>query len=116
MVDIHDIRDINQTLLLHLIREKQPISRGDREGVRPAAGHRLRYRQSPYFERASFTKVPKARRAAGESQRIFTSTVKTLTCWRSTLAFAIRFTPSVISTAAFSSKRQWSPPASRTIF
>lgn len=29
MVDIHDIRDINQTLLLHLIREKQPISRAE---------------------------------------------------------------------------------------
>ncbi len=29
MVDIHDIRNINQTLLLHLIREKQPISRAE---------------------------------------------------------------------------------------
>jgi predicted NBD/HSP70 family sugar kinase len=27
MVDIHDIRNINQTVLLHLIRERQPISR-----------------------------------------------------------------------------------------
>ncbi|MEP6903318.1 MAG: ROK family transcriptional regulator [Actinomycetota bacterium] len=29
MVDINDIRNINQTLLLHLIREKQPISRAE---------------------------------------------------------------------------------------
>jgi predicted NBD/HSP70 family sugar kinase len=29
MVDIHDIRNINQTLLLHLIRDKQPISRAE---------------------------------------------------------------------------------------
>jgi predicted NBD/HSP70 family sugar kinase len=38
MVDIHDIRDINQTLLLHLIREKQPISRAEIakvSGLRP---------------------------------------------------------------------------------
>lgn len=38
MVDIHDIRDINQTLLLHLIRERQPISRAEIakvSGLRP---------------------------------------------------------------------------------
>lgn len=38
MVDIHDIRNINQTLLLHLIREKQPISRAEIakvSGLRP---------------------------------------------------------------------------------
>lgn len=38
MVDIHDIRTINQTLLLHLIREKQPISRAEIakvSGLRP---------------------------------------------------------------------------------
>ncbi len=29
MVDIHDIRNINQTVLLHLIREQQPISRSE---------------------------------------------------------------------------------------
>lgn len=29
MVDVHDVRDINQTLFLHLIRERQPISRAD---------------------------------------------------------------------------------------
>ena len=29
IVDINDIRDINQTVLLHLIRERQPISRVD---------------------------------------------------------------------------------------
>ena len=29
MVDIHDIRNINQTVLLHLIRERQPISRAE---------------------------------------------------------------------------------------
>jgi predicted NBD/HSP70 family sugar kinase len=29
MVGVHDIRDINQTIFLHLIREKQPISRAD---------------------------------------------------------------------------------------
>jgi predicted NBD/HSP70 family sugar kinase len=29
MVGVHDIRDINQTVFLHLIREKQPISRAD---------------------------------------------------------------------------------------
>lgn len=29
MIDIHDIRNINQTLLLHLIRERQPISRAE---------------------------------------------------------------------------------------
>ena len=29
MVDINDIRNINQTLLLHLIRDKQPISRAE---------------------------------------------------------------------------------------
>ncbi|MEP6924726.1 MAG: ROK family transcriptional regulator [Pyrinomonadaceae bacterium] len=29
MVDINDIRDINQTVFLHLIRERQPISRAD---------------------------------------------------------------------------------------
>lgn len=29
MVDIHDIRNINQTVLLHLIQEKQPISRAE---------------------------------------------------------------------------------------
>ena len=38
MIDIHDIRNINQTLLLHLIREKQPISRAEIakiSGLRP---------------------------------------------------------------------------------
>ncbi len=38
MVDIRDIRDINQTLLLHLIRERQPISRAQISkitGLRP---------------------------------------------------------------------------------
>ncbi len=38
MVDINDIRDINQTLLLHLIREQQPISRAEISkitGLRP---------------------------------------------------------------------------------
>src|SRR5687768_4659497 len=38
MVDIHDIRNINQTVLLHLIRERQPISRveiGKLTGLRP---------------------------------------------------------------------------------
>lgn len=29
MVDVHDLRDINQTIFLHLIRERQPISRAD---------------------------------------------------------------------------------------
>lgn len=29
MVDVHDVRDINQTVFLHLIRERQPISRAD---------------------------------------------------------------------------------------
>lgn len=29
MVDVHDMRDINQTIFLHLIRERQPISRAD---------------------------------------------------------------------------------------
>src|SRR3982750_3113404 len=29
MVDVSDIRDINQTIFLHLIREQQPISRAD---------------------------------------------------------------------------------------
>lgn len=29
MVDVHDVRDINQTLFLHLIRERQPVSRAD---------------------------------------------------------------------------------------
>lgn len=29
MIDIHDIRNINQTLLLHLIRERQPIARAE---------------------------------------------------------------------------------------
>ncbi len=29
MVDIHGIRNINQTVLLHLIRERQPISRAE---------------------------------------------------------------------------------------
>src|SRR5260221_5983841 len=29
MVDVNDVRDINQTVLLHLIRERQPISRAD---------------------------------------------------------------------------------------
>ncbi len=29
MVDVHDVRDINQTVFLHLIREQQPISRAD---------------------------------------------------------------------------------------
>ena len=38
MIDIHDIRNINQTLLLHLIREKQPIARAEIakvSGLRP---------------------------------------------------------------------------------
>ncbi|MEK7857236.1 MAG: MarR family transcriptional regulator, partial [Acidobacteriota bacterium] len=38
IVDIHDIRDINQTVLLHLIRERQPISRvqiANITGLRP---------------------------------------------------------------------------------
>jgi predicted NBD/HSP70 family sugar kinase len=38
MVDIHDIRNINQTVLLHLIRERQPISRAEiakMTGLRP---------------------------------------------------------------------------------
>lgn len=38
IVDIQDIRNINQTLLLHLIREKQPISRAEIakvSGLRP---------------------------------------------------------------------------------
>ena len=29
MVGVNDIRDINQTIFLHLIRERQPISRAD---------------------------------------------------------------------------------------
>ena len=29
MIDVHDVRDINQTILLHLIRERQPISRAE---------------------------------------------------------------------------------------
>ncbi len=29
IIDVHDVRDINQTVLLHLIRERQPISRAD---------------------------------------------------------------------------------------
>ena len=29
MADVHDLRDINQTVFLHLIRERQPISRAD---------------------------------------------------------------------------------------
>src|SRR6266700_1396795 len=29
MVGVNDIRDINQTIFLHLIREQQPISRAD---------------------------------------------------------------------------------------
>ena len=29
MIGVHDVRDINQTVLLHLIRERQPISRAD---------------------------------------------------------------------------------------
>ncbi len=29
MVDVHDVRDINQTVFMHLIRERQPISRAD---------------------------------------------------------------------------------------
>jgi predicted NBD/HSP70 family sugar kinase len=29
MADVHDLRDINQTIFLHLIREKQPISRAE---------------------------------------------------------------------------------------
>jgi predicted NBD/HSP70 family sugar kinase len=39
MVDIHDIRNINQTVLLHLIRERQPISRveiANITGLRPS--------------------------------------------------------------------------------
>lgn len=38
MIDIHDIRNINQTVLLHLIRERQPISRAEiakLTGLRP---------------------------------------------------------------------------------
>ena len=38
IVDINDVRDINQTVLLHLIRERQPISRveiGRLTGLRP---------------------------------------------------------------------------------
>jgi len=38
IVDINDVRDINQTVLLHLIRERQPISRIDiarTTGLRP---------------------------------------------------------------------------------
>ena len=38
MVDVHDVRDINQTIFLHLIREHQPISRADiakYTGLRP---------------------------------------------------------------------------------
>ena len=38
MVGVNDIRDINQTIFLHLIREKQPISRADiakHTGLRP---------------------------------------------------------------------------------
>lgn len=38
MVDVHDMRDINQTIFLHLIRERQPISRADiakYTGLRP---------------------------------------------------------------------------------
>jgi predicted NBD/HSP70 family sugar kinase len=29
MIDVHDVRDINQTIFLHLIRERQPISRAE---------------------------------------------------------------------------------------
>ncbi len=29
MVDVHDVRDINQTIFLHLIRERQPLSRAE---------------------------------------------------------------------------------------
>ena len=38
IVGINDVRDINQTVLLHLIRERQPISRveiGNLTGLRP---------------------------------------------------------------------------------
>jgi hypothetical protein len=29
MIGVHDLRDINQTIFLHLIRDRQPISRAD---------------------------------------------------------------------------------------
>ncbi len=29
MIDVHDVRDINQSVFLHLIRKRQPISRAD---------------------------------------------------------------------------------------
>ena len=38
MVGVRDVRDINQTVFLHLIRERQPISRADiakLTGLRP---------------------------------------------------------------------------------
>src|SRR5688500_9460010 len=38
IVDVNDVRNINQTVLLHLIRERQPISRveiGKLTGLRP---------------------------------------------------------------------------------
>src|SRR5512147_2822331 len=38
MVGVNDVRDINQTVFLHLIRERQPISRADiakATGLRP---------------------------------------------------------------------------------
>src|SRR3954464_6882188 len=48
MVGVNDIRDINQTIFLHLIREQQPISRADiakhtglRAGTASALAHRL---------------------------------------------------------------------------
>ena len=38
MIGVHDVRDINQSVFLHLIRKRQPISRADiakRTGLRP---------------------------------------------------------------------------------
>jgi predicted NBD/HSP70 family sugar kinase len=39
MIDVHDVRDINQSVFLHLIRKRQPISRADiakMTGLRPS--------------------------------------------------------------------------------
>ena len=72
MIDVHDVRDINQTVFLHLIRERQPISRADIAKFTGLRAGTVRPSSTASSKTISFTKVPKALRAAADVRKICT--------------------------------------------
>ena len=104
MVDVHDVRDINQTIFLHLIRERQPISRADiakytglRAGTVSAIVNRLIKNNFVY----EGTEGP---RAAAARRSISSSTPRAFTFSPSTSAYLTPSSPSAILTVELSSK------------